>query len=114
MNIALWIAQGLLAAAFLASGYAKSTQTKEKMIATGQTGVAPFPLPVIRVVAALEVAAAVGLILPWATDIAPVLTPLAGVGEWELAHPRTLRSAGVGCHRISGGGRRERDLVDAG
>ncbi len=80
MNIALWIAQGLLAAVFGASGYAKSTQTKEKMIATGQTGVAPFSLPAIRVVAALELAAAVGLILPWATGIAPVLTPLAAVG----------------------------------
>ncbi|MFD9418483.1 hypothetical protein ACFWC9_27720 [Streptomyces goshikiensis] len=46
-------AQGLLAAVFMGSGFLKSTQTKEKMIAAGQTGVAPFPLPVIRVVAAL-------------------------------------------------------------
>ncbi|WP_331721104.1 DoxX family protein [Streptomyces sp. NBC_00454] len=80
MNIALWIAQGLLAAVFLGSGFLKSTQTKEKMIATGQTGVAPFPLPVIRVVAALEIAAALGLIVPRLTGIAPVLTPLAAIG----------------------------------
>ncbi|MFC1421076.1 DoxX family protein [Streptacidiphilus cavernicola] len=80
MNIALWIAQGLLAAVFLGSGVMKSTQTKEKMIETGQTGVAPFPLPAIRAVAALELLAAVGLIAPQLTGIAPVLTPLAAVG----------------------------------
>ncbi|MFE2325343.1 DoxX family protein [Streptomyces sp. NPDC059385] len=80
MNIALWIAQGLLAAVFLGSGFLKSTQTKEKMIATGQTGVAPFPLPVIRVVAALEIAAALGLIAPQLTGIVPVLTSMAAVG----------------------------------
>ena len=80
MNIALWIAQGLLAAVFLGSGAMKATQTKQKMIATGQTGVAPFPLPVIRVVAVLEVVAAVGLVLPQLTGIATVLTPLAAVG----------------------------------
>ncbi|WP_377273370.1 DoxX family protein [Peterkaempfera sp. SMS 1(5)a] len=80
MSIALWIAQGLLAAVFLASGTMKGTQTKERMIATGQTGVAPFPLPVIRAVAALEALAAIGLVLPQLTGIAAVLTPLAAVG----------------------------------
>lgn len=80
MNIALWTVQGILAVLFGLSGYAKSTQSKERMIATGQTGVAPFPLPVIRVVAALELAAVLGLVLPWLTDTAPVLTPLAAVG----------------------------------
>lgn len=80
MNIALWIAQGILAAVFVGSGAAKATQTKEKMIATGQTGVAPFPLPVVRAVAILEILAGIGLILPELTDIAPVLTPAAAVG----------------------------------
>jgi uncharacterized membrane protein YphA (DoxX/SURF4 family) len=80
MNVALWIAQGLLAAIFLLSGSLKSTQSKERLIATGQTGVAPFPLPVIRAVAVLELLAAAGLILPRLTGIAPVFTPLAAVG----------------------------------
>ncbi|TKA12848.1 DoxX family protein [Actinacidiphila oryziradicis] len=80
MNIALWIGQVLLAAIFLSSGTAKSRQTKERMIDTGQTGVAPFPLPVIRVVAALEALAAIGLIVPWLTGIAPTLTPWAAIG----------------------------------
>ncbi len=80
MNIALWIAQILLAVTFLASGAVKISQPKKRLIATGQTGVAPFPVPVIRIVAACELLAVPGLILPRLTDIAPVLTPLAAVG----------------------------------
>jgi hypothetical protein len=80
MNVALWILQGLLAVVFLGSGLAKSTMTKERMLASGQTGVAPFPLPVIRAVACCELLAAAGLLLPWATGIARFLTPLAAVG----------------------------------
>lgn len=80
MNIALWAAQVILAVTFLASGIAKSTMSKEKMISTGQTGVAPFPLPFIRVVAACELLAVLGLILPQALGVAPILTPLAASG----------------------------------
>lgn len=80
MNVVVWIVQGLLAVTFAGSGVAKSVMSKERMIGTGQTGVAPFPLPVIRIVAALEVVGAVGLIVPWATRIAPVLTPIAAAG----------------------------------
>jgi hypothetical protein len=80
MNIALWVAQGILAAVCLSSGVAKSTMAKERMLATGQTGVAPFPLPFIRTIAAFELLAAIGLILPQATGIAPILTPLAAIG----------------------------------
>lgn len=80
MNITLWISQGVLAMACLVSGSAKSTMSMERMLATGQTGVQGFPLPVIRTVAVCELLAAVGLIVPWWTGIAPVLTPLAAVG----------------------------------
>ena len=80
MNLALWITQGLLAAIFTGSGLLKATRSKEKLIASGQTGVAPFSTPAIRAVALLELLAAVGLILPWLTGTAPILTPLAAVG----------------------------------
>jgi hypothetical protein len=43
VNIALWIAQVLLAAVFLGSGTVKSLWAKPRLIASGQTGVAPFP-----------------------------------------------------------------------
>jgi uncharacterized membrane protein YphA (DoxX/SURF4 family) len=80
VNIALWTAQIVLAATFLSSGIAKSTMSKDRMIETGQTGVAPYPLPFIRLIAALELVGAVGLVLPQATAIAPILTPVAAVG----------------------------------
>jgi uncharacterized membrane protein YphA (DoxX/SURF4 family) len=80
MNLALWICQGLLAAVFVFSGLQKSFQSKERMIATGQTGVKEFSLPFIRFIAVAELLGALGLILPWATRIAPALTPLAATG----------------------------------
>ncbi|OEU91790.1 DoxX family protein [Streptomyces abyssalis] len=80
MNAALWTAQILLAALFLVSGVLKVSMPKDRLIASGQTGVAPFPLPVIRVTATCELFAVAGLLLPWLTGVAPSLTPLAAVG----------------------------------
>jgi uncharacterized membrane protein YphA (DoxX/SURF4 family) len=80
MNVALWATQILLAAIFLGSGALKVSRPKDRLIATGQTGVAPFPLPVIRLTAVAELLAAAGLILPWPTGIAPALTPAAAAG----------------------------------
>lgn len=80
MNLTLWIAQILLAAIFLASGSLKISMPKERLVASGQTGVAPFPLPVIRLTAACELLAVLGLLIPQATGIAPILTPLAAFG----------------------------------
>jgi uncharacterized membrane protein YphA (DoxX/SURF4 family) len=80
MTVALWTAQILLGLVFLASGLAKSTMSKEKLVASGQTGVAPFPLRWIRVIAALEILGVAGLILPGALGVAAVLTPIAAVG----------------------------------
>jgi uncharacterized membrane protein YphA (DoxX/SURF4 family) len=80
MNLTLWICQIFLALLFAASGVAKSTMSRDRLIATGQTGIAVYPMPVVRFTAVAELAAAVGLVLPWATGIAPVLTPLAAVG----------------------------------
>lgn len=77
MNIALWVAQGLLAVTFLSSGTAKATMSKDRMIASGQSGVAPFPLAFIRFIAVCEIVGAFGLVLPQATGIAGVLTPIA-------------------------------------
>jgi hypothetical protein len=41
MNIGLWIGQALLAGVFLFSAISKGFWSKEKLIAKGQTGVAP-------------------------------------------------------------------------
>src|SRR5262245_45610728 len=80
MNIALWIVAVLLAVAFLASGVGKLILPKERLAARGLEYVEDFSAGTIKAIGALEVLAAVGLILPAALDIAPVLVPLAAVG----------------------------------
>ncbi|GDY28744.1 DoxX family protein [Gandjariella thermophila] len=80
MNVTLWILQALLAAIFAVSGACKSVLPKERLVAMGQTGVAPFPLPLVRFTAVCELFGVVGIILPWLTHTAAVLTPLAATG----------------------------------
>lgn len=80
MNAVLWVGQGLLAVVFAVSGTLKSTQSKQRMIETGQTGVRDVPLRVVRLIAACELMAVVGLIAPQASGVAPLLTPLAALG----------------------------------
>jgi len=80
MNTLLWIIQVALMVLFVGSGLAKSTMSRERLIATGQTGIAVYPMPVVRFTACCELAGALGIVLPWATGVARVLTPLAGLG----------------------------------
>jgi len=80
MNVFLWTLQAILAAIFLVSGASKSTLSKQRLVAIGQTGVGPLPMPLVRFGAACELLGAPGIILPRATGIAPVLTPLAACG----------------------------------
>lgn len=80
MNIALWIIAGLLAAAFLASGAMKLVQPKDRVVASGADFLEGFGPGSIKVIGLLEVLAAVGLVLPAALDIAPVLVPVAAAG----------------------------------
>lgn len=77
MNTLAWVLTAVCAVAFLGSGTVKSVMSKQRLIETGQTGVAPFPLPVIRIVALTEIVSVAGLILPAATGIAEYLTPVA-------------------------------------
>ena len=79
MNIALWVVQGLLAAAFLMAGIMKLTQSKEKF-AENMAWVEDFTEGQIKMIGALELLGAIGLILPGVTGVAPVLVPLAAVG----------------------------------
>jgi hypothetical protein len=80
MNTITWIFTGLLAVVFTISGVLKATMSRARLIAGGQTGIAPFPMPVVRAVAVCELLAVAGLFAPWLTDTARVLTPLAATG----------------------------------
>lgn len=79
MNIALWIVAGLLAAAFVAAGGSK-VATPRKQLEAKMPWVADFTDGQVKAIGAVEVLGAIGLILPAAVNVAPVLVPLAAVG----------------------------------
>jgi hypothetical protein len=80
MNVVLWILAGVLAAAFLAAGAMKVVRTKEQLAGSGMAWVEDFSPGMVKVIGLLEVLAAIGLVLPPAVDIAPVLAPVAALG----------------------------------
>ncbi|MGW0808949.1 DoxX family protein [Nonomuraea sp. NPDC002799] len=79
MNVFLWILQAVLAAMFAMAGVMKSTQPKEKL-EPRLPWTADFSAGTVRFIGIVELAGALGLILPAATGIAPILTPLAASG----------------------------------
>ncbi|MFE9133634.1 DoxX family protein [Streptomyces sp. NPDC007355] len=82
MNLALWIVTGLLALAFLAGGGYKVVTPKARIAAAGPSGqwVEDFGPGSVKAIGALEVLAAIGLVLPAVLDIAPGLVPVAALG----------------------------------
>jgi prepilin signal peptidase PulO-like enzyme (type II secretory pathway) len=79
MNVFLWIVQAILAALFAMSGLVKVLQPKDKL-----AGEYPWTQDVsqgtVRFIGVMALFGAVGLIVPAATGIAPILTPIAGTG----------------------------------
>jgi len=80
MNIALWIAQGLLAAIYLMVGSMKAFQPAKVRENPRMTWAHGQPDNYIRFVGTVEVLGALGLILPLVTGVLPWLTVLAGIG----------------------------------
>lgn len=79
MNVALWIVQGLLAVVFMLAGTMKLTQAHGKLAEQmGWPG--DFSPGVVKLIGALELLGALGLVLPALTGVAPILTPIAAVG----------------------------------
>jgi DoxX-like protein len=76
MKIAVWIASALLALFFLLVGGAKAFAPWEGLAAASM-GV---PVILLKIAGIAEILGAIGLILPEATGILPVLTPLAATG----------------------------------
>ena len=75
MKYALWIAQVLLALAFVSAGAMKLITPDETL-----TACYPFPALFIRFIGVCELLGAVGLILPGLLRIRQELTPLAAAG----------------------------------
>lgn len=79
MTIFLWILQALLAAMFLTAGVMKATQPIDKL-APKMPWVTVYSAGMVRFVGVAELLGAIGLIVPAATGILPILTPIAAVG----------------------------------
>src|SRR5246500_2108291 len=80
MNQALWIIAIVLAVGFTASGLMKIVRNKEQLMASGMGWAQDFSPSTIRLIGFAEILGAIGLILPAALHIAPILVPLAAVG----------------------------------
>ena len=105
MNVVLWIVAGVLASLFLGGGLTKLGRPKEKLAAT-MAWVEDFTPGMVKLIGSLEVAAAVGLILPAVTGIAPVIVPLAAVGLVALmigaavTHARRKETPMIGVNAV--------------
>lgn len=81
MHTALWIVAWLLATVFLVAGSNKLLIPREKLAtAPGGGWVMDFSPSFVKLLGAVEILGAVGLILPALLDVAPVLVPLAATG----------------------------------
>lgn len=76
MKKAVWIVSALLAVGFLLTGLGKLLPPTGEL----ETTASGIPVPLLRIAGAAEVVGAIGLILPAATRIAPLLTPVAASG----------------------------------
>lgn len=79
LHIGLWVGQSLLAAIFLMAGGMKLVAPVEEL-AKNMPWVHGAMGGLVRVIGLVEVLGALGLILPAATRIKPILTPLAAGG----------------------------------
>ncbi len=79
LNIALWVAQGLLVAAFLIAGFMKLTAPIDELAANGMSFVNTFSEGIVRFIGISELLGGIGLILPAWLRIKPILTPIAAI-----------------------------------
>lgn len=80
LHIALWIVQSLLAVAFGMAGFMKVSMPLAELASNGMGFVNHTPEAMVRFIGIAELLGALGLILPAALRIKPILTPIAAVG----------------------------------
>ena len=79
LHVTLWVVQLLLAAVFLLVGYTHALAPIEVAVQRA-AWVASLPVPLVRFIGVVELAGALGILLPAATRIRPMLTALAAAG----------------------------------
>jgi uncharacterized membrane protein len=77
MNVILWVVQAVLAVMFAISGLMKAIRPKAKLI-DKYPWMLSFSQATVRFIGVMELLGAIGLIVPAASKVAPILTPIAG------------------------------------
>lgn len=95
MTVTLWIAAGLLAAVNLIFGGLKLVVPRPRLTET-MAWAEDFSDTSVHAIGALEVLAAVGLVVPGLLHIAPVLVPLAATGVAALQVGAAITNARYG------------------
>jgi len=80
MNLTLWIAQGVLAMAFVTTGTMKLFAYEKYKTLTEKKGPSGITRALTTFIGIAELAGGLGVILPMATNVAPWLSPWAAVG----------------------------------
>ncbi len=80
MNIVLWIIQGLLALIFFMAGAMKFFKSKNELREKLGDWVDQYTGMSIKLIGLSELLGAIGIIIPMAVGILPILTPLAAIG----------------------------------
>jgi putative oxidoreductase len=80
LHITLWVVQVALALAFGMIGVTKLTTSEADLMQQSAELIEKYGVGLIRFIGISEVLGAIGLILPAALRILPVLTPLASLG----------------------------------
>ena len=101
MEIAYWISAGLLAAFYLYAGGKKLAQSQEQL-APMMGWVDTIPMGAVRMIGAVEVLGAVGLVLPPLTGIAPWLALVSALGFLVLQVLATALHLRRGEARLTG------------
>ncbi|MFS8099146.1 DoxX family protein [Lentzea alba] len=81
MDVAVWIVSAVLAALYLMAGFTKVAKSKQDLLTEPRLSwVGDFSPGQVKAIGAAEIAGALGLVVPWLTGIATILTPVAAVG----------------------------------
>lgn len=79
MIIVFYITAGVTALAFLGAGAMKVLRPKTALHDAGLKWVDKFSPTVVKLIGMAEILGALGLILPTALNVAPILSPVAGL-----------------------------------
>ena len=91
MNIALWIAQVVLAVVFVSAGIMKVTQPKATLeVRPGMGYMTELSVLQLKLIGSAELLGSLGLILPWWLGRLPVLTPIAAAALLVLMIGATM------------------------